>query len=239
MNSIDNLVNELSDNFKKILTIDEIKEHPKLYWGGNGVGDRWAGKKFNYSVIYSNKTPKTYSENPDDKIPEEVLTEFLKNKNPTSGIIGIFPHSQRKKVQQRPIKRSIHREITAQSCVLCGSKSDIICDHKNDLYNDPRVLNTKTQLLSDFQPLCNHCNLQKRQVSKEEQRTGKIYSAKNIQRYRYPMEFPWEKKHYSTEDPQTKTDTYWFDPVDFDNKVYKYLLYVYPVVIELKKRKVP
>lgn len=50
---------------------------------------------------------------------------------------------------------------------ICGSKSHLVTDHKNDLYNDIRVLNSKTQTVDDFQCLCNHCNLQKRQISKQ------------------------------------------------------------------------
>ena len=39
-------------------------------------------------------------------------------------------------------------------CIVCGSASDIVIDHKNDLYNDPRVLNSDTQVPDDFQTLC-------------------------------------------------------------------------------------
>jgi hypothetical protein len=53
---MEDLVIEVSDNFKKIISTSEIKErYRELYWGGNGIGDRWANKKFNYTVIYSKK----------------------------------------------------------------------------------------------------------------------------------------------------------------------------------------
>jgi hypothetical protein len=198
--NIDELVTKVTkstNNFTKILSIDEIKDNG-LYWGGNGVGDRWANKEFNYSVIYSNKNPKSYSENGDEIIPKEVIEEFLQtNNNKGVGIIGIFVHSKRTDKQQieRPINKNIQKDITKLYCVVCGTH-DTVCDHKNDLYNDIRVLSLKTQLISDFQPLCNHCNLQKRQICKKEKQTEKLYSAKNIPRYKvYPFEFPWEKKH--------------------------------------------
>lgn len=239
--NIEELVTTLTQDFTRILSIDEIKKYPKLYWGGNGVGDRWANKKFNYSVIYSNKIPKKYSENDADEIPPEKLKEFLdSNKGKGKrivGIIGIYAHSKRNNIQKRPLSKLIHKEIIKQSCVICGTNSEIICDHKNDLYNDTRVLDTSTQKLSDFQPLCNHCNLQKRQICKEEEANQKIYSAKNIKRYQqYRFEFPWEKKAFDITDINCKTDTYWFDPVEFENKIYCYLSYVIPMLNQIKRQ---
>lgn len=229
----------LSTNFTKIIPIHIIKNTKKLYWGGNGVGDRWANKKYNYGVVYSNKEPKIYSENDDDAIPPEILKEFLET-NKGTGIIGIFVFSKRENNQKRPINKMIHKEITSKSCVICGTKTDIICDHKNDLYNDERVLDSKTQNIDDFQPLCNHCNLQKRQVCKQETQTQKIYSAKNIARYQqYSFEFPWERKVFDKTDIYCKNDTYWFDPVEFDKKIYCYMSYVIPIVNEIKHKLIP
>jgi hypothetical protein len=234
--SLEELVIRLTNNFTTILSINDIKQHKKLYWGGNGVGDRWANKKFNYSVIYSNKKPKNYSENEEDEIPQDKIKEFIDN-NKGIGIIGIYVYSKRTNNQKRPINKIIHREITSNSCVICGSKSEIICDHKNDLYNDIRVLDTKTQHLDDFQPLCNHCNLQKRQIAREEEENKRIYSAKNIQRYKkYNCEFPWEKKVFDKSDINCKNDTYWFDPIEFENKIFCYLSYIVPIVNEIKRK---
>ena len=231
---MEDLVIEVSNNFNRIIPTQEIKEkYRELYWGGNGIGDRWANKKFNYTVIYSKKT-RLYSENNEDVIPTELLEEFLVNNN-GSGIIGVFVHSKRLNIQKRPIDKKIHKEITSNSCVVCGT-NETICDHKNDLYNDERVLNIKTQTVDDFQPLCNHCNLQKRQICRLEQENKKIYSAKNIQRYKiYDFEFPWEKKNYDNLDIHCKTDTFWYDPVKFDTNVYCYTRYVIPIITELKR----
>jgi len=235
--NIEEIVINLTENFTKILSIDEIKKYPELYRDGkNGVGDRWANKKFNYSFIYSNKNKhtKNYSEN-DDEIPPEKLREFLES-NKGKGIIGIYVYSKRTNSQTRTICDKIKKEIIKNSCVICGTNTDIICDHKNDLYNDIRVLNTSTQELNDFQPLCNHCNLQKRQICKNEEKTQRIYSAKNIIRYKkYNFEFPWEKKIFDKNDINCKKDTYWFDPVEFENKIYCYLSYVIPILNEIKR----
>ena len=80
----------------------------------------------------------------------------------------------------RPIRDDIHKIIKSKPCVVCGSKSHLVTDHKNDLYNDIRVLNSKTQTVDDFQCLCNHCNLQKRQISKQTKIEKKRYGATNI-----------------------------------------------------------
>ena len=231
---MEDLVIEVSNNFNRIIPTREIKEkYSELYWGGNGIGDRWANKKFNYTVIYTKKT-RSYSENSEDVIPKELLDEFLEN-NKGTGIIGVFVHSKRLNIQKRPIDKKIHKEITSKSCVVCGT-NETICDHKNDLYNDEQILDTKTQLIDDFQPLCNHCNLQKRQIYRLEQKNGKIYSAKNIQRYKvYDFEFPWEKKNYNMLDIRCKTDTFWYDPVKFDTNIYCYTRYVIPIITELKR----
>ena len=121
-------------------------------------------------------------------------------------------------------------------CVVCGSRSDIVCDHKNDLYNDERVLSGATQDLSDFQPLCNHCNLQKRQVCKKEREDNAIYSVKNIPQFQiYDLDFPWEKKNFDISCPNTKTDTYWYDPVEFMRKTQRYIKYTLPILEAIKK----
>jgi len=234
MNLDEELIIKLTNNYTSIISINEIKNNKKLYWGGNGIGDRWMNKKYNYAVIYANKKYKIYSEN-NDIIPDKIIDNFIDNTN--KGIIGIFVFSIRNNIISRNINKKIHKEIVKNNCVICGSNTDIICDHKNDLYNDIRVLNTKTQLYEDFQALCNHCNLQKRQISKNEEQNNKIYSAKNIIRYlEYNFEFPWEKKIYDKNDINCKKDTYWYDPVEFERKIYKYLLYILPINNEIKNK---
>ncbi len=232
--SLDEIVVRATENFTKIISTNDIKIHYKeLYWGGNGVGDRWVKKRFNYSVIYKKREPFLYSENEEDKIPDDLLKDFLE-KNEGNGIIGIFVHSIRMNSQKRPISKKIQKKIISMSCVVCGTKNTI-CDHKNDLYNETRVLSIETQDLGDFQALCNHCNLQKRQVSKEEENLKKIYSAKRIAKYKvYDFEFPWEKKVYDKTDINCKTGTYWYDPIEFQKKIYYYSLYVIPIVKEIK-----
>ena len=231
------LVTTISENYTRIIHRDELRKYKKLDWGDNGIGDRWCGKKFNYSVIFANRH-KTYSENDDDVIPTDALEQFYQN-NVTgkAGIIGIFVHSKRTYIIKRPIRKEIDREIKKMPCVCCGSKSDLICDHKNDIYNDESVLDVNTQCIDDFQSLCNHCNLQKRQIFREETVNNQIYSAKNLAPYRmYPFEFPWEKKTFDVKDVNTKNDTFWYDPVEFNKKIFLYMNCTIPILNELKNK---
>lgn len=239
--NIEETVKLATNNFLNIFSrqdMEKISELPKsCVLSGNGKGDRWAGKRFNYSSIFKNKKTLTYSENDDDEIPVEILENFLKhNKDTGTGIIGIYVHSIRTNIQKRQIKKYIQQEITKSSCVVCGTQNTV-CDHKNDLYNDKRVLSLETQLITDFQPLCNHCNLQKRQKNKEEKKNNKVYSAKNIRRYTiYPFEFPWEKCAYDILDINSKYGTFWYDPVKFDKNIYLYSTITLPIIKEIKQK---
>ena len=58
-----------SKQFRKSARIvgDVIGKYPIIDWGNNGIGDRWAKKKFNYTVIQSSGKIKLYSENDNDK----------------------------------------------------------------------------------------------------------------------------------------------------------------------------
>lgn len=117
---------------------------------------------------------------------------------------------------KRPIRNDIREALQNEPCVVCGCRSSIVIDHKNDLYNDPRVLDAMTQTVDDFQPLCNHCNLQKRQVSVEMRRSGKRYPATNIPSIAiFGVDFLFGDESYDPEDPNATMGSYWHDPVAF------------------------
>jgi hypothetical protein len=45
MQNTNELIAQLSNNFTDIIYTDIIKtKYPELYWGGNGLGDRWCKK---------------------------------------------------------------------------------------------------------------------------------------------------------------------------------------------------
>lgn len=126
---------------------------------------------------------------------------------------------------QRPIRRDIDKYYKAQNCVVCGSTSDLVTDHKNDLYNDPRVLDSKTQTLEDFQCLCNHCNLQKRQVSKATKGKGMRYAATNIPSLAiWGIDFISGNETFNPDDVNAMAGTYWYDPVAFQKEIQKRFL---------------
>lgn len=213
---------ELSNNFTLIIPKTTLVKYKELTWGNNGVGSRWARKIFNYTVIENKKT-KTYSENEDEKINEIEIKKFQEN-NKGVGIIGIMVHSIRiNDNSERPINKNYNDYYKNLPCVTCGSNSDLIVDHKNDLYNNELVLNTKTQKKEDFQTLCNHCNLQKRQICKKEKETNKIYSGLNIPMFEVFKDepfvnnnkFDWENENLDIKDKDSKKTSFWYDPVQF------------------------
>jgi hypothetical protein len=139
-------------------------------------------------------------------------------------------------INNYPIRKDIKNIIINNNCVVCGSTKNIVCDHKNNLYNDPRVLNIETQTIEDFQPLCKHHYLQKCKISKKEKEYKKVYSAKEIPLLNsFGIEFPWEKKIYDETDINCKKDTFWYDPVEFNKKIKYHMFKVLPLMLELKQ----
>ena len=121
----------------------------------------------------------------------------------------------------RPIRRNIDKQIKNNGvCVHCGSKSNLVTDHKNDLYNDPQVLDKNTQTIDDFQCLCNGCNLRKRSVAKKTRETGKRIKATTIPTLAvFGIDFIEGDETYDPEDINAMKGTYWYDPVEFMKKV--------------------
>lgn len=237
------LVKRLSKNFTAVISRDECSKHKELNWGKNGIGDRWCKRKFCYTSIYA-KSTKLNNDKQDivsqePSIIQEFQKDFMKTHKVNNEIIGIFVHYELSSDDnvKRPIRKDIRKYITSQSCIICGSMSELVCDHKNDLYNDEKVLNTSTQLQDDFQCLCTHCNLQKRQICKNERKLKKLYSAKNILQLQvFEHAFPWEKKAYDENDPKLKDDTYWHDPIEFMRKIKLYNKITIPIIKELKRK---
>ena len=120
----------------------------------------------------------------------------------------------------RPIRPDIEKHHKAMGCVVCGSRSDLVTDHKNDLYNDLRVLDAKTQTIDDFQCLCNHCNLQKRQISKKTKEIGKRIGATTIPSLAiFGIDFVEGDESIDENDVNAMVGTYWYDPVEFMKKI--------------------
>lgn len=126
--------------------------------------------------------------------------------------------------KNRPIRKDIENYHKKMGCVVCGSKSDLVTDHKNDLYNDIRVLEAKTQTIDDFQCLCNHCNLQKRQVAKKTKQTNKRYGATNIPGLRiFGVDFISGDEAFDKNDINALKGTYWYDVISFNKFIHNSL----------------
>lgn len=123
--------------------------------------------------------------------------------------------------QTRPIRRDIREHYNKQPCAYCGTTSDLIVDHKNDLYNDPRVLNENTQTVDDFQSLCNRCNSIKSSAAIITRKTGKRYSARKIPMLaNCPIEFLCGDASYDPTDVNAMVGTFWYDPKVFMDGVF-------------------
>ena len=151
--------------------------------------------------------------------------EFKWLKEPQRGPIKkirIDGYSNNGKEMGRPIRKDIREELLSKypRCIVCGCSNSLIIDHKNDLYNDPRVLNSETQVKDDFQVLCNHCNLQKRQVSKVTKEIGKRIGATAIPSLSiFGVDFVEGDETFDETDINTMIGTFWYDPVEFMKKV--------------------
>ncbi len=135
-----------------------------------------------------------------------------------------------------PIRDDIDEYYKSQYCVICGPLGkeifeetfdddfDLVTAHKNNLYNDPRVLDTKTQIKEDFHCLCNHHNLQKRQITKETIETGKRYGATNIPFLSvFGIDFIEGDETFDKNNVDALVGTFWYDPVKFVKYIKEHL----------------
>ena len=112
------------------------------------------------------------------------------------------------------IRSDIKREIAQKRCVVLGTNRS--CDHKTEVdhkdgrKDNPRIMNTATQTLEDFQPLSMPANDAKRQFCKECKASGKRYDAKLLG---YPVSFTQGNENYTQE--LGCVGCFWYDPVAF------------------------
>ncbi len=229
-NDIVSEVKIFTENYKNILTIEKAKELGLHGGPGNGSGNRTKISKIyiNTTVYGSSREPMTYPKCYNEIIVldesqlnllEEYKNKRIQNNLPCGqGVIGFIIHGENINERiKRPIRNDIIKHWKKFPCLLCGTKKTI-CDHKNDLYNDPRVLNTQTQTKEDFQPLCNNCNLRKRAVS--------LKTVKDKKRQPPPpnirllgIDFIKGDENYDPNDINAMVGTYWYDTEAFMNEV--------------------
>lgn len=195
--AVDTLFRPNIDGISQWINRDDIMNVKELNWGSNGIA--------RHGIFFGDNRYKW------EKIPLKGAIQMLR--------LNGFSENEMFKAS-RPIHKDIDKYHKSIGCVVCGSNSDLVTDHKNDLYNDPRVLNIHTQVLDDFQCLCNHCNLQKRQIMKITKETNKRYSAKNIPQLKiFGIDFIKGDETFDINDPNTLIGTYWYDPIAFTNYI--------------------
>ena len=217
---------DTNTNTTRIVNVDEfVGEYSVLQLGNGGSWcRRSATKNYKLATMKVNGTI-NYLWDPSDEEKKLVCDDFTQNCHIEKNgfyiqylkIFGIKAADS-----SRPIRKDIKDYYKKQPCCVCGRTSELVCDHKNDLYNDPRVLNSKTQTLADFQSLCNSCNLLKRQISKDTIKSGKRYGATNIPAMKpFGVDFTIGDANFDISDINAMVGTYWYDPVDFNQRIAK------------------
>jgi hypothetical protein len=116
------------------------------------------------------------------------------------------------------IRADIKREISQKRCIVLGTNRS--CDHKVEVDHkdgrkiNERIMNTKTQVLDDFQPLSKPANDAKRQFCKECNETNLRYDAKLLG---YPISFTQGDINFTKE--IGCNGCFWYDPIAFRQKL--------------------
>lgn len=218
--------NYLDENcFSQFIKRDDL-QHPLAYTSGDSVfrGDGYLCGKykiFRYSRnLDLNKKSRYWNLTDDDISLIEKHHQSLPfsqegayNRVQYIRFYGILENA----LIDKGIRQDIRDEICRRCCANCGTNSNIEVDHKNSLKNDPRVLNTHTQTIDDFQALCRHCNIVKREKEKRAKLQGRRYGARN--ELRYGIDFTQGDFTLDINDPNWYIGTYWGDCIAFKQNI--------------------
>ena len=150
----------------------------------------------------------------ESSLAKAFIVDFDKSLTPGNGIDRIRLNGSQSIVHSQHIRSDIKRIINQQRCAVL-SVSKIEVDHKNgrkmNAGGDPRVFNSQTQTLNDFQPLSKAANDAKRQHCKECNLTNERFDAKIMG---YPISYyKGVKKH---DGKITGCEgCFWYDPIEF------------------------
>lgn len=150
----------------------------------------------------------------ESQLAKKYNLEFDKSLNPGNSINRIrLVGFNSTNIGDQTIRTEIKKEIKKRRCVILYT-SNVEVDHKDGRKDNLKVLNSKTQKLSDFQPLSKAANDAKRQFCKECKQTGKRFDAKKLG---YPISFIEGNFDYKPE--VGCSGCFWHDPLEFRSKL--------------------
>lgn len=106
-----------------------------------------------------------------------------------------------------PVKKWIGSGLP---CSMCGTTSNIVSDHK-----DGNKQPIETPDISDFQPLCLHCNTVKREICKKCADTFIRFDAKSLG---YIISWTIGNADFKPKYPRC-IGCYWYSPIEFRNRL--------------------
>ena len=136
--------------------------------------------------------------------------------------IKFFGKVEQSVISYPPLRADLKALMTApgRCCDSCGSQDNLQCDHKNDLYNDPRMFNMAEQTEADVQTLCGKCNSSKAR-SKQKMLAENKRQPPPFNRYRegvYGVKYTEGTDALDLTDPNWYKGTYWGDCLDYIKK---------------------
>ncbi len=141
-----------------------------------------------------------------------VLEKDRKKGNKLTSIrtTGFAPYHQTNRASS--ISREVRTWIKSGSpCSMCGTTANIVPDHRDG--NRQPIDNPN---LSDYQPLCQHCNTVKREVCKRCNETSKRFDAKKLG---YPISWTEGVEAFQPMNPRCR-GCYWCSPREFRSKLW-------------------
>ena len=117
-------------------------------------------------------------------------------------------------------KLAKHMTAPGRCCASCGSTKDLQCDHKNDLYNDPKMFNKSEHTEDDVQTLCRKCNIMKKVCGEKRDKENKRQPPPP-HRYLegiFGVKFTEGNDYLDRDDPNWYKGTYWGDCLEYNKK---------------------
>lgn len=155
-------------------------------------------------------------------LQKKYIVEFNKSLTSSNSIDAIRLNGFNEEINfNQTIREDIKKYYKNKNCVVLGingkSENTIIeIDHKDGQKNNEKVSNTKTQELSDFQPLCKAANNIKRQICKKCKLTNIRWDATQIEGF--PISYYKGEKELNI---YGCDGCFWYDPIKYRQYVCK------------------